>query len=250
MADPAPELSSFALMAAAEQPGLVGDGFVATGGSPSAVAISGNRAYVTNKGAGTVSVHRPDLQDRDRDDHRGQLAQCGGGQTRRQPGLRHQQRGRHRLGDRHRHQHRDRHHHRRHQPQRHRHHPRRHPGHPSPTPAPTPTPASTPPPTRPSGTVGGLQAPSAIAISPDGKYAYITNKATGTLSVVTLSLERPSNRHRCRHLTHRRHPQRQRHPRLRHQPRRHRRGHHHHRAPAPAPSPAASPPRPRPPASP
>ena len=36
--------------------GLVNDGSAATGASPSAVAISGTRAYVTNKGAGTVSV--------------------------------------------------------------------------------------------------------------------------------------------------------------------------------------------------
>ena len=51
-----PETSGLALMAAAESPGLVSDGLVATGDSPSAVAISGNRAYVTNSGAGTVSV--------------------------------------------------------------------------------------------------------------------------------------------------------------------------------------------------
>ena len=43
-------------LAAAASPELVGDGSVATQSSPSGVAISGNRAYVTNRGAGTVSV--------------------------------------------------------------------------------------------------------------------------------------------------------------------------------------------------
>ena len=40
------------------QPGLIVDGSVATGGSPSGVAISGDKVYVTNQGAGTMTVYK------------------------------------------------------------------------------------------------------------------------------------------------------------------------------------------------
>ena len=40
------------------QPGLIVDGSVATGGSPSGVAVSGDKVYVTNQSAGTMTVYK------------------------------------------------------------------------------------------------------------------------------------------------------------------------------------------------
>ena len=48
-------LSALAL-SATEQPNLVSAGVVGTGGSPSGVAVSGGKAYVTNQAAGTMTV--------------------------------------------------------------------------------------------------------------------------------------------------------------------------------------------------
>ena len=40
------------------QPGLIVDGSVGTGGSPSGVAVSGDKVYVTNQAAGTMTVYK------------------------------------------------------------------------------------------------------------------------------------------------------------------------------------------------
>ena len=43
---------------ASSQPQLVVDGSVGTGGSPSGVAVSGDKVFVTNQVAGTMTVYR------------------------------------------------------------------------------------------------------------------------------------------------------------------------------------------------
>ena len=40
------------------QPGLIVDGSVATGGSPSGVAVTSDKVYVTNQAAGTMTVYK------------------------------------------------------------------------------------------------------------------------------------------------------------------------------------------------
>ena len=48
--------SALALAAGIEQQNLVTTGAVGTGGSPSGVAVSGGKAYVTNQATGTMTV--------------------------------------------------------------------------------------------------------------------------------------------------------------------------------------------------
>ena len=58
--DPGADAMAFSALALAadEQPELVVDGSVGTGGSPSGVAVSGDKVYVTNQAAGTMTVYK------------------------------------------------------------------------------------------------------------------------------------------------------------------------------------------------